>query len=221
MCFVILSVSFCFCLLLSGYWSDHSLRSANFELSRTRAQCYIKISQTQGVLNPWPFHFSGLIDENNCLFVFAALLQMIWCFCWRGRVCNVRARPKKLGHLRRLSGSPQVCFGQASGFACGMPSISTIFSQFLFPCKNVKDLACAPGAGFAIVRILALASLLFVQKGSRKQRPRAGILGYISAVLRRPAEKPERVHTHTQHSVLKTLQLTQRNPNTQNSFDVP
>ena len=32
-------------------------------------------------------------------------------------------------------------------------------------------------------------------------------------------EKPERAHT--QHSILKTLRLTQGNPNTQNSFDVP
>ena len=40
---------------------------------------------------------------------------------------HARAK-KKLGHLRRLSGSPQVCFGQASGFECGMPSISNFQS---------------------------------------------------------------------------------------------
>ena len=43
-----------------------------------RHLCHIKISQTQGVLNAWPFCFSGLkIDENNWLFVFAAILQVI------------------------------------------------------------------------------------------------------------------------------------------------
>ena len=42
-----------------------------------RDQCY-KVRQTQVVLDAWPFRFSGLkIDENNWLFVFAALLQVI------------------------------------------------------------------------------------------------------------------------------------------------
>ena len=49
----------------------------------------------------------------------------------------------KLCHLRRLSGSPQVCFGQASGFACGMPSI-----QFLSGAvQNAKGPARAPAGG--------------------------------------------------------------------------
>ena len=98
-----------------------------------------------------------------------------------------------------------------------------LFPQFsvnvcLEMCQNAKDPVCTPGAGFAIVDIFV--PLHPCSKGSRKQRPRAGILGYISAVL--PRRKARVLaHTHTQHSILKTIRLTQRNPNTQNSFDVP
>ena len=168
-----------------------------------RDQCYIKVRQTQVVLDAGPFRFSGLkIDENNWLFVFAALLQVIggggvlMVFFVGGDVC---ARQEKTKRQARSS-------SQALWFA---PSLMVrpvvlhaecpLFPQFqsiLVSCKNAKDLACAPSAGLAIVRIFSLASLALCSKGSRKQRPKAVVLGYISAVLPRHAEKPERAHTH-------------------------
>ena len=201
MCFVTLPVSFCFCLLLSRCCSGHSLTSTNFELSRMRDQCYIKVRQTQVVLDAWPFRFSGLkIDENNWLFVFAALLQVIGgggldgAFCWRGCVRAKKKQKGKLGHLHRLSGSPQVLWlGQ--WFCMRNALYFHNFQSILVSCKNAKDLACAPSAGLAIVRIFSFASLALCSKGSRKQRPKAVVLGFISAVLPRHAEKPERAHT--------------------------
>ena len=115
-----------------------------------------------------------------------------------GGECGMYARAKKkLGHLRRLSGSPQVCFGQASVFECGMPSISTISSQFLSLCKNVKDLARAPGAGFAIVRIWSLASLAFCSKRQQKATPQGWNFGLHLGSPSTPRRKARaRAHTH-------------------------
>ena len=97
-----------------------------------------------------------------------------------------------------LSGSPPVCFGQASGFACGMPSISTIFSQFLSLCKNVKDLARAPIVGFAIVRILSLASLALCSKRQQKATPQGWNFGLHLGSPSTPRGKARaRAHTHT------------------------
>ena len=199
--FVILPVSFCFCLPLSGYWSDHSLRSTNFELSRMRAQCYIKISQTQGVLNPWSFRFSGLkIDENNWLFVFAALLQVIWCFLLgRANVQCTRARAQRKSSVI-FAGSlvlPKPVLVKPVALHAECPLFPQFSVNSLSLCNNEKVVACAPGAGFAIVRILSLASLGLSSKKQRTATPQGWNLGYISAILLRHAEKPERVHTHT------------------------
>ena len=178
MCFVTLPVSFCFCLLLSRCWSGHSLRSTNFELPRMRDQCYIKVRQTQFVLDAWPFRFSGLkIDENNWLFVFAALLQVIgggggswWCFLLEGMCARAKKKQKgKLGHLHRLSGSPQVLWlGQ---WFC-MRNALYFHWKFLSRAKTQKTLHALPVRAWLLCAFFPLHPLLFVQNAAESNAPR-------------------------------------------------
>ena len=75
-------------------------------------------------------------------------------FCWKGRMWSAIARKKTQARsCRRLSGSPEVCFGQASGFACGMPFVSPNFQSILvWNCaKTQKALHALPAGALLIV----------------------------------------------------------------------
>ena len=141
---------------------------------------------------------------------------------------NVHARQEKArSSSQALWFSPSL-FWSSQWFCMRNALYFHNFQSILVSVQNVKDLACAPGAGFANVRLLSLASLVLCSKRQQKATPQGWNFGLHLGSPSTPRRKAQarvrthtHTHTHTQHSVLKTLQLTQSNPNTQNSFDVP
>ena len=74
------------------------------------------------------------------------------------------------------------------------------------------------GLGYCAHFFLCIPCSLF--KRQQKATPQGCSFGLHLGSPSTPRRKA-RARTHTQHSVLKTLRLKQRNSNTQNSFDVP